>query len=115
MVLISRLIWLTDTPNRAGIIRVRIFTTPGWCQPHLGQTSMLSWRRKGYWNKNWTRPPRKTPIAREISGRSIKGAIHQAAAIMVMLRNTGVKEDTAKRPKVLRIAPAMAVKVMNQR
>ncbi|MNF18590.1 hypothetical protein D3C80_2227680 [compost metagenome] len=59
---------------------------------------MFIWRRKGYWNRNCTSPPRKTPIASAISGLSIKGAIHQAAAIMVRLRNTGVKEETAKRP-----------------
>ena len=48
MVLTSRLIWLTETPNRAGDHQGYGSSTPGWCQPHFGgQTSMLSWRRKG--------------------------------------------------------------------
>ena len=54
-------------------------------------------------------------MASASSGSSSQGEIHQAAAIMVMLRKIGVKEETPKRPKVLRMAPAMAVKVMNQR
>ena len=44
-----------------------------------------------------------------------RGASHSAAAISARFRKTGVKAGTAKRPTLLRIPAAIAVREMNSR
>ena len=63
MVSSSRLIWLTETPNSAGIMSLRMRRTPGWCQPSFGRGSRCNCVRKGSWNSSCTRPAANTPQA----------------------------------------------------
>src|SRR5690606_35676437 len=69
--------------------------------------------KNGSWNKNWMAPPANTPQANAYSGCSSCGASQIAKPIIATFKKTGVKAATAKRPRVLRIAPANAVKVIN--
>ena len=94
----NRLIWLTETPNRAGIISFRIRRTPGWRVSQRGRGTRSSRYRNGSWNSSCTTPASATPQARANTGSSNQGAATSAAAISDRLRNTGVRAGTAKRP-----------------
>ena len=50
MVLISRLIWATETPSTAGAISLRMRRTPGSCQSSEKRGSMPIFFRLGSWN-----------------------------------------------------------------
>ena len=111
----NKLIWLTETPNKAGIINRRILATPSSCHAHFGFTSKPAFFKKGIWNKNCNKPPKKIPIARARSGLSNLGARKSAVAIMAILSKTGENDITPNLPIVFKIAPESATKVTNHK
>ena len=95
----SRLIWLTETANRVGIISVIILPTPSRSRLNLGSGNSLSLSRNGNWNSNCATPAINTPQASattRCSGGKY-GVSHKAQPISDRLSNTGVNAGTAKR------------------
>ena len=109
----NRLIWPTDTPNRAGIISVRTLTTPGSCHPHFGFTKSPARYRKGNWKASCTIPPKNTPHASAKAGCDMCGDNNQAQAMIHTFSNTGVNDATANLFRVLRMAPDNPVNEIN--
>ena len=111
----NRLIWLTETPNRAGTINFKIRRTPGSLVSQIGRGTSSSRYSDGNWNSNWINPAKNTPQASAKTGSSNQGAATVAAKIRDKLRNTGVNAGTAKRPKLFRMAPQKPVMDISSR
>ena len=114
MVLSSKLICATDTPNSAGAICRRMRLTPA---------CLKSSRKRGVWpirfsaghcNASCRTPPISTAQASAMTGGSTWGASHSAHAMNDRLSNTGVNAGTEKRLQVFSTAPAKAVSAMNR-
>ena len=70
IVLMSRLIWATETPITAGPIRVRIRFTPGSQRSSRGRGSIPILASAETWNPSWRMPPANTAQASTITGGS---------------------------------------------
>jgi len=60
-------------------------------------------------------PAMNTPQANPTTGRSIRGASHKAAAIMVKFSSTGVIAGIENLPQLFSTLPAKAVREINSR
>ena len=93
----SRLIWLTETPNIAGSISLRMRPTPGWRVSRRGRGSIRMRARNGTWNSSWISPAMNTAQASANTGSANQREATSAPAISVRFRNSGVIAGTAKR------------------
>jgi hypothetical protein len=114
MVLMSSEIWLTDTPNTAGAISLRMRVTPGWCSRRRQRGSTPSRRRNGSWKASCSTPPANTAQASTSTGGSKRPAKNTAATMNDTLSSAGVSAGTAKRLQVLRMPAASATSEMNR-
>jgi hypothetical protein len=106
MVLISRLIWATETPRTAGPMRKRIRFTPGSQKSSLGRGSIPILASAGTCSASWRTPPASTAQANTIAGGSKYGAPNKAAKMKDRFSSVGVSAGIANRLQVLRTPPA---------
>ena len=114
MVLISREICATDTPNSAGAMSLSTRETPGCFRFSRQRGSMPMRARNGSWNASCSAPPTNTAQASASTGGSKRSAKNAAAMMKETLSSTGVKAGTAKRLQVFSTPAARATREINR-